>query len=73
MLGEATTTEIARTANAQGFDENETAARRGGEAAGRARQAIEAETGKPVITPKNYLPSPKEAREIENPADDIPF
>lgn len=73
MLGEATTTEIARTEDAQGFTENKQAARRGGQAAGRARRVIEAETGKPVVTSKNYLPSPKEAKQLEDSADDIPF
>ncbi len=73
MLGEATTTEIARTEDAQGFTENKQAAHRGGQAAGRARHVIEAETGKPVVTPKNYLPSPKEAKQLEDSADDIPF
>lgn len=73
MLGEATTTEIARAEDAQGFGENKQAARRGGQAAGRARQAIEAETGKPVVTPQNYLPSPKEQKRLEDSADDSPF
>jgi len=37
MLGEAATTEIARKGDAQGFAENETAARKGSRIAGEAR------------------------------------
>lgn len=36
-----------------GFDENQQVARRGGNVAGVARKALEAEIGKPVITPQN--------------------
>ena len=37
----------------QGFDENQQVARRGGNVAGVARKALEAETGKPVVTAQN--------------------
>lgn len=37
----------------QGFDENGQVARRGGNVAGVARKALEAETGKPVVTAQN--------------------
>jgi len=53
MLAEATTTELTRVHDAQGFDQNKDAARRGGEIAGNARRAIEADTEKPVITAEN--------------------
>ena len=53
MLGEASTTEIARTKDAQGFNENEEAAREGGSVAGKARQNLEEKTNKKVITNKN--------------------
>ena len=53
MLAEATTTELAKGHDAQGFAENQEIARRGGKVAGDARKAIEADTGKPVITSKN--------------------
>lgn len=53
MLAEATTTELAKEHDAQGLAENKAVARRGGKVAGDARKAIEADTGKPVITPKN--------------------
>ena len=56
MLGEASTTEITKNRNAQGFDENKTAAQKGGRIAGEARQKLEKESGKNVSTQKNYLP-----------------
>jgi hypothetical protein len=61
MLGEASTTEIARRSDALGFDENRTSAKEGGKIAGNARKALEAKTGKKVVSKANYLataPSP---------------
>jgi len=55
MLGEAATTEITRTRDAQGFHENRSAARKGGRIAGGAREKLEQETRKKVVTPENYL------------------
>jgi len=55
MLGEASTTKIARKKDAQGFHENKDAARRGGNVAGTARKQLEEETGEKVITSANYL------------------
>lgn len=55
MLGEAATTEITRTKDAQGFDENRTAANKGGRIAGEAREKLEDETGNPVVSNENYL------------------
>lgn len=55
MLGEAATTEIARNRDAQGFPENLTAARTGGEVAGKAREDLEAKSGRKVVTSENYL------------------
>lgn len=56
QLGEASTTEIARTDDAQGMVANKDAARRGGSVAGTARKQLEQETGKRVVSKKNYLP-----------------
>lgn len=56
QLGEAATTEIARTDGTQGLVENKQAAQRGGSVAGNARKQLEYETGKKVISRKNYLP-----------------
>lgn len=55
-LGEAATTEIAKTDDVYGLTGNKNAARRGGAVAGTARQQLEKETGKKVITDKNFLP-----------------
>jgi DNA-damage-inducible protein D len=58
MLGEASTTEIARRSDAVGFDENRTSAKEGGTIAGNARKALEAKTGKKVLSKANYLAAP---------------
>jgi DNA-damage-inducible protein D len=55
MLGEASTTKIARNKDAQGFFENKDAAKRGGEVAGIARTRLEEETGGKVVSKDNYL------------------
>ena len=55
MLAEATVTELTTTTNPQGFEENKQTAQRGGRIAGHARKEIEAETGKPVVSPKNAI------------------
>lgn len=54
MLGEASTTEIARSKDAQGFDENKQAAREGGQVAGNARKELEKKSGKKISTSQNY-------------------
>lgn len=53
MLAEATTTELVKVQNPQGLAENKTVAKQGGQIAGTARKNIEAQTGRPVITPGN--------------------
>ena len=55
MLGEASTTEIARTQDAQGFTENKQAAQAGGKIAGDARKNLEIESGRKVVTRDNHL------------------
>ncbi|MBU2035885.1 MAG: Bro-N domain-containing protein [Patescibacteria group bacterium] len=55
MLGEAATTEIAKTKDAQGFTKNKETAQKGGSVAGRARKDLERKTGKKVSTKENYL------------------
>jgi DNA-damage-inducible protein D len=55
MLGEASTTEIARRKDALGFGENRDAAKQGGAVAGNARKELEAKSGKPVVSRANYL------------------
>lgn len=55
MLAEATTTELTKTTNPQGLEENRKVAKEGGSIAGDTRKAIEQRTGKPVITSKNAV------------------
>lgn len=55
MLGEASTTEIAKTKNTQGFPENKIASQKGGKIAGDARKKLEKETNKKISTRKNFL------------------
>ena len=59
MLGEASTTEITRNTDAQGFLENKVVAKKGGAIAGDARKALELESGQKIVTDKNYLPKEK--------------
>ncbi|MFA7400430.1 MAG: Bro-N domain-containing protein [Sideroxydans sp.] len=56
MLGEAGTTEIARSKDAQGFVDNQQAAKEGGTIAGNARKALEDKSGKRVVSQQNHLP-----------------
>lgn len=53
MLAETSTKDIFQASKPETFEENIEVARRGGNVAGIAKQALEAETGKPVITFQN--------------------
>ncbi len=55
MLGEASTTKIARKKDTHGFSENKDAAIKGGRVAGIARKELEKETKERVSTFQNYL------------------
>lgn len=59
MLGEASTTKIAKATDAKGFKENKDAAIEGGSVAGLARRALEKKSGEKVVTEENYLPEKK--------------
>ena len=54
MLGEASTTEIAKNKNAKGFVENHKAAKAGGNVAGNARKELEQKSGKKIVTKENF-------------------
>ena len=54
MLGEASTTEIAKNKNAQGFVENRKAAKEGGSVAGKARKDLEEKSGKKIVSNQNF-------------------
>jgi DNA-damage-inducible protein D len=62
MLGEASTTEIARNRDVQGFPQNKLAARDGGSVAGNARRELEQKSGRKVVTDENYLALARLAR-----------
>lgn len=53
MLAETSTADISKEEKPETFSENRDVAKRGGNIAGIARKALEQETGKPVISPKN--------------------
>jgi BRO family, N-terminal domain len=53
MLAEASTAEISKEKIPKGLEENKDIARKGGNAAKKARLEIEKQTGKPVVTTKN--------------------
>ena len=54
MLAEATTTKLHRDRDSRGMPPLTKDAKDGGAVAGRTRKDIEAQTGKPVITPENF-------------------
>jgi len=54
MLGEASTTEIAKNKNAQGFVENHKAAKAGGNVAGNARKELEKKSGAKIVSKQNF-------------------
>jgi hypothetical protein len=59
MLGEASTTEIARNRDAREFDENLDAAVEGGTVAGSARKDLEQKSGNKVSTRENFKEIPE--------------
>ncbi len=54
MLGEASTTEIAKNKNAKGFIENHKAAKAGGGVAGKARKDLEQKSGNKIVSNQNF-------------------
>ncbi|MCL2041827.1 MAG: hypothetical protein FWG84_07305 [Bacteroidales bacterium] len=54
-FAELSTRQIAESEQAKGFFENATAGKRGGTVAKNARQELESETGKSVVTGENFL------------------
>ncbi len=66
MLGEASTTEIARNTDAEGLPENRKAARVGGKVAGNARKELEKKSGRKVSTRTNYKELPESRRRLKD-------
>jgi hypothetical protein len=65
MVGEKATTDIAISRDAKGFDENKSAANKGGQIANNARKELEQETGNSVVSKENYLGN-MEKKKIED-------
>jgi DNA-damage-inducible protein D len=67
MLGEASTTEIARNKDAQGFQQNKKASKEGGKISGDARKALEKKSGRKVVSNQNFKELPeKEVRKLSS-------
>ena len=64
MLGEASTTEIAKNKNTQGFIQNKTTAKQGGNVAGNARKELERKSEKRISTKQNYLTTPENQKAL---------
>ncbi|MBS3113309.1 phage antirepressor protein, partial [Candidatus Woesearchaeota archaeon] len=64
MLGEASTTRIAKDKDAQGFIENKEAAKKGGIVGGVARKELEQQSVRKVSTPENYLTEPEKKKKL---------
>jgi hypothetical protein len=62
MLGEASTTEIARNKDAQGYNQNLNAAAEGGAVAGNARLDLEKKSGRTVSSRDNFKELPEAAK-----------
>jgi DNA-damage-inducible protein D len=65
MLGEAATTEITRVHDARGFEENKVTSQKGGKIAGEAREKLEIETSKKVMSEENYLSEPERVKRLK--------
>lgn len=66
MLGEATTSQITQQQDSQGLEKLRTDAKKGGAVAGRTRKDIEKQTGKKVVSKKNFLPHRKSGKLLDN-------
>lgn len=64
MLAEASTTEISEVKKPETFHDNRKIAREGGKVAGKAREEIEARTGRKVVSKENYLGMPQATRKL---------
>jgi len=64
-LAELSTRQIAETEKAKGLQENAKAGKKGGAIAKNARLALEAKTGKRVVTGENFLPPSKEKKKLK--------
>jgi len=64
MFGEKATTDITKERDSQGLDECKESANLGGNIAKRAREDLEKNLGKSVVSKENFLPKQKEKKKI---------
>lgn len=64
-LAELSTRQIAETENATGLQQNVSASKKSGGIAKNARVALEAKTGKSVVTGENFLPPKKAQKKLK--------
>lgn len=72
-LAEHSTIKIAQIRNAQGFPENEQAAKSGGKIAGDARLNLEKELGETIVSPQNFLTEKQRRHSQSLPSAQIRF
>src|SRR3989339_1966931 len=65
MLGERSTTEIHKIEHSQGVPKLAQDAKRGGRIAGIAKEQLEKELGRPVVSKDNFLPKKKSVRKLK--------
>ena len=65
MLGEASTTAITKEDDSKGFDECKVSANKGGDVARRAREDLEKNLGRSIVSKENFLPKPKEKKRLD--------
>ena len=63
-LAELSTRQIAEQDQADGFNQNALSAHKGGTVAGKARQLLEQQTGKPVVSGQNFTLPEKPKRRL---------
>ncbi|HIH48037.1 Bro-N domain-containing protein [Candidatus Woesearchaeota archaeon] len=66
MFGEKATTDITKETNSTGFEECKDSANKGGNIAKRAREDLERNLGRSVVSKENFLPKGKDKKKIED-------
>lgn len=64
-LAELSTRQISEKEKAEGYVQNENAAKKGGQISGNARKALEYQTGKLVVNSENFLPNKKDPKKLK--------
>jgi len=65
MFGEKATTDITKEADSQGLNECKESANKGGNIARRAREDLEKNLGRSVISEDNFLPKRKDKKKLD--------